>query len=207
MYARHTFLKKMLEGLLLELYAEETAAGAQGYVKVEEKVYAQDGSPNVQGDVILCLDKHAAAPIRTIFDVTVVEASGKRGECEMKRPLTSGAASATKEWDKKAHYARVLQAEPGSRLVTFAFESNGRLGKEMVDWLDEMIESGRMKGHRARAFLTRCSHIMARQSGKVCDLVRLHAAKLQAERGGPGGGREPMPCSGSRGGHPPPSDQ
>ena len=206
MYARHTYLKLTLVELLKELYAAETAAGAHGYVKVEQKVYANDGRPNVQGDVILCLNKHAASPIRTIFDVTVVEASGKRGECDMKRPLTSGAASATKEVDKKAHYARVLQDEPGSKLVTLAFESNGRLGEEVVEWLDEMIESGRMKGHRARAFLTRCSHIMARQSGKVCDLVRLNASKVQAERGGPGGGREPMPCSGSRGGHPPPSD-
>lgn len=94
-----------------------------------------------------------------VFDVTIIEPTGVRGDRDHNRPLKRGIAAYTAENDKERYYAQVGNA--GNRkIIIFALESGGTMGAQAADFLSHLGETENKKTE-VKSFIRRLSSAMA----------------------------------------------
>ena len=94
-----------------------------------------------------------------VFDVTIIEPTGVRGDRDQNRPLKRGIAAYTAENDKARYYAQL--GNVGNRkIITFALESGGTMGAQASDFLSHLGETENKK-LEVKSFIRRLSSAMA----------------------------------------------
>lgn len=94
-----------------------------------------------------------------VFDVTIIEPTGVRGDRDHNRPLKRGIAAYTAENDKARYYAQLGIAR-NRKIITFALESGGTMGGQASDFLSHLGETENKKPE-VKSFIRRLSSAMA----------------------------------------------
>ena len=94
-----------------------------------------------------------------VFDVTIVEPTGVRGDRNATGPLTRGITTLTAENDKARYYAQLGIVE-NRKIIIFALESGGTMGTQAADFLSHLGETENKK-LEVKSFVRRLSSAMA----------------------------------------------
>jgi hypothetical protein len=127
----------------------------------------------IKADVVHIQYANQPNQLRTVIDVTIVEANNRHG---IGRP-EAGAAVEAAAAAKLADYAPVIR-EANTMFVPFALDSNGYIGKHATEYLNRLKQTNPEAGSRIKHFLQEVSYHLAKQTAIAAEAGR--AAAYQA---------------------------